>query len=106
MPRVTINNRAAPQWDAVIESRVSVVLGSVFIRIARLDIEFDQGVRGSPEAYSCKLRLTESKGATQQIRNDQSDGAMAIEGALGRARRALIRAKRDRAPMRRQDSAY
>ena len=104
MPRVTITNRAEPQWETVIESRVSVMLGSVFSRIARLDIEFDQGVRGSPDAYSCKLKLTESEGGTQVIRNDQPDGAMAIEGALGRARRALIRAKRDRASIGRQVS--
>jgi hypothetical protein len=104
MPRVTINNRAEPQWDTIIESRVSVMLGSVFTRIARLEIDFDYGVHGAADAYTCQLRVTESEGTRQLIRNDQPDGAMAIEGALGRARRSLIRAKRDRAPAHRQVS--
>jgi hypothetical protein len=107
MSRITIRNRAEPQWQPVIETKLQVMLGSMLAHISRIEVEFDRIVEARDQrvTYTCQLVLTESSGERYQLCNDQPDANLAIEGAIARARRSITRLGRARVPTWRQASA-
>lgn len=95
MPKLTILNRAQPEWDVIIETNLRVMLGSILAGLGRIDVEFDaySDDRGHGAAYRCQLVMTELSGAKHLLENIQPDGKRAIEGALSRGRRLMSRRK-------------
>ena len=107
MARMTITNRAAADWQAIIEDRVSLMLGSALVNIRRIDIDFDSHEQGDDQCrtHSFCIVLTEASGAQVCLRNEQVDANDAIEGGLARARRVVVRRKWTRLSRQRLSSA-
>ena len=107
MARIIIRNRAETKWQAVIETKLQVMLGSMLAHISRINVEFDRVVEAREQrvSYACKVVLVESSGQRYLLSNDQADANLAIEGAIARARRAITRLGRTRLPSRWQASA-
>lgn len=107
MARIVIRNRAETKWQAVIETKLQVMLGSMLAHVSRVTVEFDRVVEAREQrvSYACKVVLVESSGERYLLANDQADGNLAIEGAIARARRAITRLGRARLPSRWQASA-
>jgi len=108
MRKTTIKNRAEPEWTPVIETKLQIMLGSMLAHISRVDVEFDRDAKSRQQyvTYSCKLALTEASGEKYLVCSDQPGADIAIEGAIARARRAMTRRSRARAPGWRQASAH
>ena len=100
MSRIIIRNRAETKWNSVIESKLQVMLGSMLANISRISVELDRVVetREQRVSYACKLALVDSNGEKYLLSTDQTDANLAIEGAIARARRAIIRLGRARMP--------
>lgn len=100
MSRIIIRNRAETKWSSVIESKLQVMLGSMLANISRINVELDRVVetREQRVSYSCKLAIVDSNGEKYLLSTDQTDANLAIEGAIARARRAIIRLGRARMP--------
>jgi len=100
MPKVFINNRVDPKWQPIIEAKLHIMLGSMFVNVSRIDVELDRlpDRRNRQETYTFCLVVTDGNGARYEQRNDQPDANLAIEGAIARLRRAITRAKRGRGP--------
>jgi len=106
MQKLYVRNLAEPEWKQVIEGKLRIMLGSMMVHIIRIDVELNKAVasRNQPTPYRCKLVLVDNHGERYQLHNDQLDAILAIEGAIARARRALTRLSRARAPGRREVS--
>lgn len=100
MSRIIIRNRAESKWNAVIETKLQVMLGSILTNLSRINVELDKVVetREQRGRYACKLALVDSSGEKYLLSTDQTDANLAIEGAIARARRAIIRRGRARKP--------
>ena len=107
MSRIIIRNRAETKWNSVIESKLHLMLGSMLANISRISVELDRVVetREQRVSYACKLALVDSSGDKYLLSTDQADANLAIEGAIARARRAIIRLGRARMPDPRRMSA-
>ena len=107
MSRIIIRNRAETKWNSVIESKLHVMLGSMLANISRISVELDRVVetREQRVSYACKLALVDSSGDKYLLSTDQTDANLAIEGAIARARRAIVRLGRARMPDSRRMSA-
>jgi hypothetical protein len=99
MARVVIRNGAEQYWQQVMDSKLQVMLGSMFGCISRIDILLDKALdqRTGQTMYNCTLLVRESGGQKHTLYNRQSDANLAIEGAIARARRAVTRLSRSRA---------
>ncbi len=96
MAKIVIRNRVESEWQPVIEAKLQIMLGSMLAYTSRIDIELDRGVqsRGDRSTYTCKLLLVEDNGERYTLSTDQPDADLAIEGAIARARRAMLRRAR------------
>jgi len=96
MAKVVIKNRAEPEWGPVIESKLEIMLGSMLAYTSRIDIELGRASQGKDECttYTCKLLLVEDNGERYALYAEQPDGMLAIEGAIARARRDMVRRSR------------
>lgn len=108
MAKLVIRNRAEPRWQPVIEDKLHLMLGSMLAFIARVEVDFDGPAEGrdGQSTYALSLLIVEGNGQRHVQHNSQPDGNMAIEGAIARARRAVTRQRRARAPGWGQASAY
>lgn len=97
--KIVINNRAESKWDTVIEEKLQIILGSMLAYTTRIDIELDTVSHRDIKwmTYACKLSLEDDHGNRHVLRNDQADGDVAIEGAIARAKRVMVRRSRARA---------
>lgn len=107
MAKITISNRAQPEWEPAIDAKLQLVLGSVRAPINRLDIEFERFTcrRGGLSTCTCTSVLTAGNGQITLPFNQQPDANLAIEGAIAGARRAITRLSLTRAGNRCQASA-
>jgi hypothetical protein len=98
MARVVIRNDAEPQWQEVMDSKLQIMLGSMFGDISRIEILLDKVAdqRLGQSVYNCTLLVRESSGQKHTLHNQQPDANLAIEGAIARARRAVTRLSRAR----------
>ena len=99
MVKIVISNRAELKWDTVIEKKLQIILGSMLAYTTRIDIELDRVSHRDIKwiIYACRLSLEDDHGNRYVLRNDQPDGDVAIEGAIARAKRVMVRRNRARA---------
>ena len=99
MAKIIIKNRAEAKWDTVIEEKLQFILGSMLAYTTRIDIELNRVSHRDIKwiTYACKLSLEDDHGNRYVLRNDQPDGDVAIEGAIARAKRVMVRRSRTRA---------
>ena len=106
MAKIIIRNRIESEWQHVMEAKLQLMLGSMLACTNRIDIELVRGIASQDQSptYTCKLLLLEDNGERYVLRTDQPDAGLAIEGAIARARRAMIRRSRARTTGWRQQS--
>jgi hypothetical protein len=107
MAKIVIRNRVESEWQPVIEAKLQFMLGSMLAYTSRINIELDRDSQRQDKlaTYVCKLLLVEDNGERYVHRTDQPDAELAIEGAIARARRAMLRRSRARTSGRRHASA-
>jgi hypothetical protein len=107
MAKIVIRNQVEPQLQPVIEAKLQIMLGSMLAYTSRVEIELDRDSQshGKRPTYTCSLSLLEDNGERYALRTDQPDAELAVEGAVARVRRAMVRRSRARIPGRRQASA-
>jgi len=96
MARIVIRNGAEEQWQQVMNSKLQIMLGSMFGDISRIEILLDKALdqRTGKTMHNCTLLIRESSGQKHTLYNNQPDANLAIEGAIARARRSLTRLSR------------
>ena len=99
MAKILIRNAAEEHWQQVMDSKLQVMLGSMFGHISRIEITLykSSDQRNGQSIYNCRLLIRESSGQKHELCNHQPDGNHAVEGAIARGRRALTRLSRPRA---------
>lgn len=102
MSKLIIRNYVVGIGDNVLESRIRSGLGSILAHSRRVQIELHQE-DGESSAYTCKLLFVKGNGSRYALSNTQPNAEIAIDGALARARRAMIR--RNLAPARSKNTS-
>ena len=108
MVKIVIKNRAEEKWHVVIAEKLQFILGSMLAYTTRIDVEFDKvsHIDGKWITYTCKLSLHDDNGDRHVLCNGQPDGDLAIEGAIARAKRVMVRRSRSRVSGRRPASTH
>ena len=98
MTRLVINNSAHIEWNAVMERRVQLVLGSILPHFRRLEVDLRHrpGKDGACGTYVCTLAAVLKSGKRHTVLNQHPDANHAIQGTIARAEREAKRALRAR----------
>ena len=93
MIHLRVQDDLEPDWKPVIERAVDISLGPVQARLRHVRIHFVGVLRpaGVGRGFRCVLVARGIGGETYHTEADSSDGRMAIQDALLRARRAITR---------------
>jgi ribosome-associated translation inhibitor RaiA len=91
--KINVRNQHETYWTGVIETRISYMLASVMVNVKSLDVDFDMNrtYGNSDTRYRCKVRALDNSGLWHVASNEQMDPSEAIDGAIARVRRSIVR---------------
>lgn len=98
MPKIVISNSIEKHWNGVIEARINYMLASVAGHLKTIDVEFTRNVRYRDDdpRHRCKVQVMEYSGVWHIVSNEQVDPSEAIDGAIARVRRSIVRLRQYR----------
>ncbi|MEZ5490560.1 MAG: hypothetical protein R3F50_09615 [Gammaproteobacteria bacterium] len=98
MSTISIRNSIEPAMDPLIESRIYVTLGSSLASVRVLEAVIESGTSSdlSGKVVRCDLRALEQHGKWHLVSSQQYDLTNALEGALTRLKRSLLRQRKHR----------
>ena len=95
MSKLQIVNDAAESWQAILEQRASLLLSSLGNSVPRITVRFQEmpASRFMPSRFCCMVSSTAGNTRTPGISAEHPDGEAAIDGAMHRFRRQVVRAR-------------
>ena len=98
MATISIKNSVDPAMDELIEARIYFMLGSTLASLRMLEVVIDKTAESahSGSVVQCNLRAMEEHGRWHLISSQQHELTHALEGAVTRLRRSLLRQRKYR----------
>lgn len=93
MSKLTIYNDAAGNWQAVLEQRASLLLSSLGTSVPKITVRFQEMPANQfmPSRFCCSVTAASGAARTADISAEHPDGEAAIDGAMQRFRRQVVR---------------
>lgn len=95
MSKLQIVNDAAEYWQTILEQRASLLLSSLGSSVPRITVRFQEmpASRFLPSRFCCVVSSTAGSSLNTGISAEHPDGEAAIDGAMQRFRRQVVRSR-------------